>query len=170
LWYKLINNIRKVRKKMLKKLKQFMVVGVTGLLIAAPGLVPALIGAGAASADTVSGGAGSNVAGGLCKGISSASTGTSSSDCGTSGGSGEDTLTTLARRVVNIFSLIVGVAAVFMIVFGGLRYITSGGDSGKVGNAKNTLIYAIIGLIIVALAQAIVHFVLNQASQANNAS
>jgi hypothetical protein len=44
-----------------------------------------------------------------------------------------------------------------------LRYITSGGDSTKVSGAKNTLIYAIIGLIIVALAQLIVHFVLGQA-------
>jgi hypothetical protein len=51
-----------------------------------------------------------------------------------------------------------------MIIYGGFRYITSGGDSGRVGNAKNTLIYAIIGLVIVALAQLIVHFVLNQAT------
>jgi hypothetical protein len=51
--------------------------------------------------------------------------------------------------------------AVIMIIYGGFRYITSGGDSNRVGSAKNTLIYAIIGLIIVALAQLIVHFVLS---------
>jgi hypothetical protein len=51
-----------------------------------------------------------------------------------------------------------------MIVFGGFKYITSGGDSNNVSGAKNTIIYAIIGLVIVALAQLIVHFVLNQTS------
>jgi hypothetical protein len=54
-----------------------------------------------------------------------------------------------------------------MIVYGGLRYVTSGGSSEGVGNAKNIIIYAIIGLIIVALAQAIVHFVLNAALNNN---
>lgn len=70
----------------------------------------------------------------------------------------------LAADVVNIFSIIVGIVAVIMIIYGGFRYITSGGDSGNVGNAKNTLIYAIVGLIIVALAQLIVHFVLSASS------
>lgn len=69
----------------------------------------------------------------------------------------------LLNTVINIFSLIVGVIAVIMIIVGGLRYITSGGDSGKVSAAKTTIIYALIGLVIVALAQLIVHFVLSQA-------
>jgi len=66
----------------------------------------------------------------------------------------------LSAQVVNIFSVIVGVAAVIMIIYGGFRYVTSGGDSGRISSAKNSLIYAIVGLIIVALAQVIVHFVL----------
>jgi beta-lactamase regulating signal transducer with metallopeptidase domain len=70
----------------------------------------------------------------------------------------------LAHSVVNIFSIIVGAVAVLMVIYGGFRYITSGGESGRVGNAKNTLIYAVIGLLIVALAQLIVHFVLNQSN------
>jgi hypothetical protein len=49
-----------------------------------------------------------------------------------------------------------------MIIYGGFRYITSGGDSNGVTAAKNTILYAIIGLIIVALAQIIVNFVLNK--------
>lgn len=64
--------------------------------------------------------------------------------------------------VINIFSWIVGVAAVIMIIIGGFRYITSGGDSGKIGGAKDTILYAIIGLVVVAMAQIIVRFVLNQ--------
>lgn len=71
---------------------------------------------------------------------------------------------TLLKNIVNIFSAIVGVIAVIMIIVGGLRYITSGGDSGNVSTAKNTIIYAIVGLVIVALAQLIVHFVLGQAN------
>jgi cytochrome bd-type quinol oxidase subunit 2 len=66
--------------------------------------------------------------------------------------------------VINIFSVIVGVAAVIMIIIGGFRYITSSGDSASVNSAKNTILYAIIGLVIVALAQVIVRFVLNQVS------
>ena len=47
-----------------------------------------------------------------------------------------------------------------MIIVGGIKYITSGGDSGNISGAKNTIIYAVIGLIIVALAQMLVHYVL----------
>ena len=67
--------------------------------------------------------------------------------------------------IINIFSVIVGIIAVIMIIVGGFRYITSGGASDKVTSAKNTLLYAIVGLIVVALAQIIVQFVLNKATQ-----
>lgn len=70
----------------------------------------------------------------------------------------------LINTIVDIFSLIVGVVSVIMIIYGGFRYITSGGDSNGVTAAKNTILYAVIGLIIVALAQVIVNFVLNQAN------
>lgn len=80
-----------------------------------------------------------------------------------SGGS-EGTVNKTLGIVINIFSVVVGVAAVIMIIIGGLRYITSSGDSASVNSAKNTILYAIIGLVIVALAQVIVRFVLNQVS------
>jgi hypothetical protein len=51
-----------------------------------------------------------------------------------------------------------------MVIYGGFKYITSGGDSGKVTSAKNTIVYAAIGLVVVALAQFIVKFVLGKAS------
>jgi hypothetical protein len=73
----------------------------------------------------------------------------------------------IIKLVINIFSLIVGVIAVIMIIIGGLKYITSGGDSGNVSGAKNTIIYAVVGLVVVALAQFIVRFVLEKVS-ANN--
>ena len=64
-------------------------------------------------------------------------------------------------RLTNTILLVVGLISVIMLVYGGLRYILSGGDSKKVTDAKNTILYAIIGLIISLLAYAIVHFVLN---------
>ena len=65
------------------------------------------------------------------------------------------------RQVTNTILLIVGIISVVMLVYGGLRYIISGGDSKKVTDAKNTILYAIIGLIIAILAYAIIGFVLN---------
>jgi len=73
-----------------------------------------------------------------------------------------DKLNNIIRLVINIFSLIVGVIAVVMIIIGGLKYITSGGDSGNVTGAKNTILYAVVGLVVVALAQFIVRFVLDK--------
>ena len=83
-------------------------------------------------------------------------------NCNASGAN--DTVNSLLADVINIFSLIVGVVSVIMIIIGGLRYITSGGDSNNVSAAKNTILYAIVGLVIVALAQLIVRFVLSRAT------
>lgn len=63
-------------------------------------------------------------------------------------------------RLTNTLLMAVGIVAVVMLLFGGLRYITSGGDSKKVTDAKNTILYAIIGLVICVLSYAIVNFVL----------
>ena len=70
----------------------------------------------------------------------------------------------IITQIINIFSVIVGIIAVIMIVYAGFKYITSGGAQEKVTSAKNTILYAIIGLVIVALAQIIVKFVLNKAT------
>lgn len=96
---------------------------------------------------------------------------TSGADCA-SGNSDKtpQSLDTTAKGILNILSSVVGVAAVFMIILGGLRYITSGGDPEKVKTAKKTLIYAIVGLAIVALTQAIVHLVLTEASHPSQLS
>ena len=64
-------------------------------------------------------------------------------------------------RITNTVLLIVGLISVIMLVYGGLRYILSGGDSNKVTDAINTVLYGIFGLIISLLAYAIVNFVLN---------
>ena len=72
----------------------------------------------------------------------------------------------LIKLAVNIFSLVVGVIAVIMIIVAGVKYVTSSGESSNVNSAKNTILYAIIGLVIVALAQVIVRFVVHKAAPA----
>lgn len=73
----------------------------------------------------------------------------------------EDTrINNLVIRIINIFTWLVGVVSVLMIIFAGFRYVVSSGDSGGVSSAKNTIIYAIVGLIVVIMAQVIVRFVL----------
>ncbi len=64
-------------------------------------------------------------------------------------------------RITNTVLYAVGIISVIMLIYGGLRYVVSGGDSKKVTDAKNTIIYAIIGLIVAILSYAIVNFVIN---------
>jgi cytochrome bd-type quinol oxidase subunit 2 len=89
----------------------------------------------------------------------------SGGDCATTTSNGTTGINNIIATVINVFSIVVGVVSVIMIIVGGFRYITSGGDSGNVSSAKNTIIYAIIGLVVVALAQFIVQFVLNKVTQ-----
>ena len=69
--------------------------------------------------------------------------------------------TGIFTQISNTILYIVGIISVIMLVWGGLRYIISGGDSKKVNDAKNTVLYAIIGLIIAILSYVIINFVLN---------
>ena len=64
------------------------------------------------------------------------------------------------KTITNTVLYIVGVIAVIMLIIGGVKYVVSGGDAKKVTDAKNTVLYAIIGLIIAFLAFAIVNFVI----------
>lgn len=64
-------------------------------------------------------------------------------------------------QITNTVLYVVGIVSVVMLIWGGLRYVISGGDNKKVTDAKNTIMYAIIGLIIAILAFAIVNFVIN---------
>ena len=67
----------------------------------------------------------------------------------------------LAKDFVNIMLFAVGILAVIMLIWGGIRYVLSGGDSGAVSSAKKTILYAVVGLIVAILAYAIVNFVIN---------
>ena len=65
------------------------------------------------------------------------------------------------KQVTNTILYIVGIIAVIMLIIGGIKYVVSGGDAKKVTDAKNTVLYAIIGLVIAFLAFAIVNFVIS---------
>lgn len=73
-----------------------------------------------------------------------------------------NSLNKIVRLIINILSIVIGVAAVIMIMVAGFKFITSGGDSSQISSAKNGLLYAVIGLVVAALAQVIVRFVLKQ--------
>ena len=85
----------------------------------------------------------------------------SNADC-SSNPHGSTSLNSVIKMVINVLSWVVGIAAVIMIIMAGFRYVTAGGDSSGISAAKNTLIYAIIGLVVAASAQVIVHFVLTE--------
>ena len=72
-----------------------------------------------------------------------------------------DGSTAIVPRVINLMLFIVGVLAIFMMIYGGIRYVLSGGDNGKVKDAKNTILYAIVGLIVAILGYAIVNWVVS---------
>jgi len=81
-----------------------------------------------------------------------------------SGCDGSKVTNTIAA-FVEILSIVAGIVAIIMIIISGFRYITSGGEASKVAAAKSSLIYALVGLAVAALAQVLVRFVLFQTSK-----
>ena len=137
---------------MLNKIKNIILT----LTAASALMVPALIPAVAHAADPTD-----PVNAGLCEGVIAATGGTT---CSEDPAAPNGTVTGIIKKIINLFSLIIGAVAVIMIIYAGFKYITSGGNDGNVSSAKNTLLYAVIGLVIVALAQFIVRYVLTRAN------
>lgn len=65
-------------------------------------------------------------------------------------------------RVTKIVSIFAGITAIIIIIVGGMMFITSNGDANKAGTARSTILYAAIGLVVIALAQTIITFVVNR--------
>ncbi len=72
---------------------------------------------------------------------------------------GTNSVGSLVTKGLNILMYAVAVISVVMIIFGGIRYATSGGNAEKVKSAKNTILYAVVGLAVALLALVIVKFV-----------
>ncbi|MBU1018899.1 MAG: pilin [Patescibacteria group bacterium] len=73
---------------------------------------------------------------------------------------GEGSFRTLARVIINFFLYFLGFIATAMIIYGGVLYVTSGGQDEQTGKAKKILIYAIVGIVIILLSFAIVNTVI----------
>ena len=69
-------------------------------------------------------------------------------------------LTGFIKNIINILLFIIGAIAVIMIIIGGIRYVVSNGDSSQTTAAKNTILYAVVGLVIAMMAYAIVNWVI----------
>ncbi|MDN5275210.1 MAG: conserved rane protein of unknown function [Candidatus Saccharibacteria bacterium] len=64
------------------------------------------------------------------------------------------------KIITNVLLFIIGAISVIMLIIGGIRYVVSGGDSAAVTSAKNTILYAIVGIVVAILAYALVNFVI----------
>lgn len=78
------------------------------------------------------------------------------------GGGGQPQLVPTFKKIINVLLFIIGLIAVLMIVIGGLRYVVSGGDSSATKGAKDTILYAVIGLVVAIMAYGIVNFVVGR--------
>lgn len=82
------------------------------------------------------------------------------SNCNNDTGNTSPDIKTVIRNMLQVFSWLAGVLSVLLIIFGGIKYATSGGSDEAVSSAKKTITYALVGLVIVALSQVIVRYVL----------
>lgn len=96
--------------------------------------------------------ASTNVKNQVCSGVTGAG---SPQTCGD-----KNQLGKFIQSAVNILLFVIGAVAVVMVVIGGIRYVTSGGDQSQVTGAKNTILYAVVGIVVAAMAYAIVNFVI----------
>ena len=100
----------------------------------------------------------------LCRGLNATTGDSDNTDCGTEDAGSN--VENIVFTIIDVVSFVVGAISVIMIIVGGLRYITSSGESNNVQAAKNTIMYAIVGLIIVIFAQTIVKFVISRVTDA----
>jgi hypothetical protein len=119
---------------------------------AAPAMMPAI-----ASAQTT------EIGKHVCRGAESLTVDQTPADC-SDVNSGSQSIGERIKTIINWISALIGVVAVIMIIWGGFKYITSSGNNESVSSAKKTILYALVGLVIVALSQLIVKFVLSNVS------
>jgi len=74
-------------------------------------------------------------------------------------GNGDPCSTDIFKTITDILLFLIGAVSVIMLIIGGIRYTLSGGDSAAVTSAKNTILYAIVGIVVAILAYAVVSFV-----------
>ena len=89
---------------------------------------------------------------------------TDSIECGVNaagdGLKNKSSLESVVRSVINTMLFLIGIISVIMLIVGGIRYVISGGNQSQVEGARNTILYAIIGLVVAFVAWGIVNFVI----------
>lgn len=95
---------------------------------------------------------------GACTGVDCAIDG---ANVAKTGSNRSDSLGEVFGIISKVLLFIVGAVSVVMIILGGLRYTTSNGDSQNIQSAKNTILYAVIGLVVAILGYAIVEYVIS---------
>jgi len=73
-----------------------------------------------------------------------------------------DSATGMVQTIINLLLYVLGIIAVIMIVVGGIRYTTSNGNASQIKEAKDTILYSVVGLIVAMLSFAIVNFVIGK--------
>ena len=68
----------------------------------------------------------------------------------------------ILMKAINLITFITGVASIVIIILGGIKYVVSTGDPGKVASAKDTILYAVIGLFVSVSARGIILFIVNR--------
>ena len=145
-------------------MKKLRMIIITLVALAMPLMAPAAVLAAPSTTGTGTGTNTTTLLDGACVGASLNTVNTTCDNSGTK--TANETITGFISAAINILSIVVGAISVVMIIIGGLKYITSGGEAGNVSGAKNTILYAVVGLVIVILAQLIVKFVLSKLSGA----
>lgn len=131
---------------MLKSIKAIFLAAMAVGVLAVPVLAPSVAYASVSIEENICNGTNASTSGGGVCGKTAANTKVSQ----------------VMSNVINFFSLLVGIVSVVMIIIGGFRYTTAGGESSKITAAQQSIIFALVGLVIVAMAQFIVHFVLGK--------
>lgn len=131
-------------------LKKFTVSLSALLMMFVPTLLPAVTMAASTAASEA-----------ICEG---ANDGTGDPSC--SGDTAGNTVSGIVRAAIRIFQGIIGIISLFVMLTGGLNYITSGGDSAKTKSARERIMYAVIGLVVVGIAEILVQFALNRVRDA----
>jgi hypothetical protein len=133
---------------MKERIKQFIVLGILTFTMGSAALVPVSSAAAQSPGDQAN--VGLNAAGG-----------NNDKTCGPQGNQ-QCTLGDRIKQIINILLFLIGAVSVIMIIIGGIRYVLSNGDSTQITGAKNTIMYAVIGLVVALLAYAISNFVVTQ--------
>lgn len=73
-----------------------------------------------------------------------------------------DPVSKLAKTITDIFAFFAGIIALIYLIFGGFKYVKSAGNAEKAASGRQTIIYALVGIIIIIVAQQLVLFIISK--------